>query len=71
MRISALDIRQQQFSKRMLRGFDPQEVQAFLEDVAEDYESLVKENTLLREQIAVKSGRAVSPSTSGRSRRRS
>ena len=53
MRISALDIRQQQFSKRMLRGFDPQEVEAFLEHVAEDYESALKENTLLKEQIAL------------------
>jgi cell division initiation protein len=52
MRISALDIRQQQFSRRM-RGFDSHEVTAFLEDVAEDYESVVKENTLLKEQLAV------------------
>ena len=51
MRISALDIRQQQFTTR-LRGFDRQEVEAFLEDVAEDYESVVKENTLLKEQLA-------------------
>jgi cell division initiation protein len=51
MRISALDIRQQQFSKRV-RGFDRQEVEAFLEDVAEDYESVVKENALLKEQLA-------------------
>jgi cell division initiation protein len=51
MRISALDIRQQQFSVR-LRGFDRQEVGAFLEDVAEDYESVVKENTLLKEQLS-------------------
>jgi len=50
MRISALDIRQQQFTVR-LRGFDRQEVEAFLEDVAEDYESVVKENTLLKEQL--------------------
>jgi cell division initiation protein len=51
MRISALDIRQQQFSRRM-RGLDSQEVTAFLEDVAEDYEAVVKENTLLKEQLA-------------------
>ncbi len=52
MRISALDIRQQQFTVRMFRGLDPQEVEAFLEDVAEDYESVVKENGLLKEQLA-------------------
>lgn len=53
MRISALDIRQQQFTVRMFRGLDPHEVEAFLEDVAEDYESVVKENGLLKEQLAV------------------
>ena len=52
MRISALDIRQQQFTVRMFRGLDPQEVEAFLEDVAEDYESVVRENALLKEQLA-------------------
>jgi cell division initiation protein len=52
MRITALDVRQQQFSKRF-RGFDRHEVETFLEDVAEDYESVVKENTLLKEQLAV------------------
>jgi cell division initiation protein len=51
MRISALDIRQQQFSAR-LRGYDRHEVEAFLEDVAEDYESVVKENALLKEQLS-------------------
>ena len=52
MRISALDIRQQQFTVRMFRGLDPQEVEAFLDDVAEDYESVLKETALLREQMA-------------------
>lgn len=52
MRITPVDIRQQQFSTRMFRGYDAQEVDAFLEDVAEDYEQLVKENALLKEQLA-------------------
>ena len=51
MRLTPLDIRQQQFRVRLFRGFDPQEVDAFLEDVAEDYESVLKENGLLREQL--------------------
>lgn len=51
MRISPVDIRQQQFSKRM-RGFDSGEVEAFLEDVAEDLESVLKENALLKEQLS-------------------
>jgi cell division initiation protein len=52
MRISPQDIRQQQFTVKRLRGFDMQEVDAFLEDVAEDYESVLKEATLLKEQLA-------------------
>jgi len=51
MRITPHDIRQQQFTVRMFRGFDPQEVDAFLEDVAEDYESVLKENGILKEQL--------------------
>lgn len=52
MRLSPADIRQQQFRMRMLRGFDSEEVYAFLEHVAEDYESVIKENALLKEQLA-------------------
>jgi len=52
MRLTPLDIRQQQFTVRMFRGLDPQEVDAFLEDVAEDYEAVLKENGLLREQLS-------------------
>ena len=52
MRISPHDIRQQQFTVRMFRGADSQEVSAFLEDVADDYETLLKENQLLKEQLA-------------------
>ena len=52
MRISPVDIRQQQFTTRF-RGFDQQEVDTFLEDVADDYENLLKENGLLKEQLAV------------------
>jgi cell division initiation protein len=51
MRLSPIDIRQQQFTVRMFRGFDPQEVDAFLEDVAEDYEAALREGALLKEQI--------------------
>lgn len=52
MRITPVDIRQQQFSVRVFRGYDVHEVDAFLEDVAEDYEQITKENALLREQLA-------------------
>jgi cell division initiation protein len=46
-----MDIRQQQFTVRMFRGFDVQEVDTFLEDLAEDYETMLKENQLLKEQL--------------------
>ncbi len=53
MRITPMDIRQQQFTVRMFRGFDVQEVDTFLEDLAADYETLLKENSLLKEQLQV------------------
>jgi len=43
MRVTPMDIRQQQFTVRMFRGFDVQEVDTFLEDLAGDYETLLKE----------------------------
>jgi cell division initiation protein len=52
MRITPHDIRQQQFSSKVFKGYDPQEVDAFLDDVAEDYESVLKEVALLKEQMA-------------------
>lgn len=51
MRITPMDIRQQQFTVRMFRGYDVQDVDTFLEDVAGDYETLLKENALLKEQL--------------------
>ena len=51
MRITPMDVRQQQFTVRMFRGFDVQEVDTFLEDLAADYEALLKENALLKEQL--------------------
>lgn len=58
MRITPMDIRQQQFTVRMFRGFDVQEVDTFLEDLAEDYETLLKENQLLKEQLQALEERA-------------
>ncbi len=43
MKITPLDIQQQQFKTRF-RGFDIREVDAFLEQMAETFESLQKEN---------------------------
>jgi cell division initiation protein len=49
--MTATDIRQQQFAVRLFRGFDPQEVDAFLEEMADDVEELTRENSLLKEQL--------------------
>jgi cell division initiation protein len=51
MRLSPVDIRQQQFAMKMFRGFDPREVDAFLDDVADDFEGVLRENVTLREQV--------------------
>jgi cell division initiation protein len=51
LRITPLDIYQQEF-KRVLRGFDPDEVEDFLERVAEDYEQLIRENASLEAKLS-------------------
>lgn len=51
MRITPMDIRQQQFTVRIFRGFDRQEVDTFLADVAEDFEKVLRENAILKEQV--------------------
>jgi cell division initiation protein len=53
MKVTALEIRQQQFPVRF-RGLDPGEVDKFLELVAGDMEDLVRENARLRDALAGK-----------------
>jgi cell division initiation protein len=50
MKITPLDVQQQEFKTRF-RGYDCEEVDAFLRSVSEAMESLVKENAGLREQL--------------------
>ncbi len=50
MRITPLDIQQKQFPVRF-RGFDIEEVYAFLELVREEMEDLIRENGNLKEHI--------------------
>lgn len=50
MRMTPLDIRNQRFRSR-LRGYDPSEVDTFIQMVAGDYESLVREADTLRERV--------------------
>lgn len=50
MRISAIDIKKQEFKKSM-RGYDVSEVEAFLDTIANQFETLWRENETLKEQI--------------------
>jgi len=50
MRITPLDIQQKQFPVRF-RGFDMEEVYAFLEVVREEMEDLIRQNTSLKEKV--------------------
>ena len=49
MKITPLDIRKQTF-KKQFRGIDAEEVQAFLEMIAEEFERLSSENIKLTER---------------------
>lgn len=51
MKISAIDIKKQEFKKTM-RGYDVSEVEAYLDTIANEFESLVKESEQLKEQIS-------------------
>ena len=50
MRITPLDIQQKQFPMK-LRGFDVEEVYAFLEVIREEMEDLLRENANLKESV--------------------
>ena len=55
MNITPLDVQQQEFKSRF-RGYDPEEVGAFLRTVSEAMEDLVKENAALKEQLEATQG---------------
>lgn len=50
MRMTPLDVQSHQFASRF-RGYDPDEVEAFLRIVSEDYESLVRETESQADRI--------------------
>lgn len=52
MKISPIDIQQQQFKEKIWRGLDPDDVDAFLQTVAAEMESLIRENGELKDQQA-------------------
>ncbi len=52
MAITPMDIHNKEFSKSF-RGFNPDEVDQFLDEVVEDYERIYKENLELKDRINV------------------
>jgi cell division initiation protein len=50
MKVSPVTIKKQEFSKSF-RGFDPVEVQAFLDKLADEFEELLKENDTTKEEL--------------------
>ena len=52
MRLTSMDISNMEFKKSM-RGYDVDEVNDFLDKISEDYESMFKENSSLKERIDV------------------
>ncbi len=50
MRITPLDVRKQDFRKSV-RGFDGDEVRAFLSTLADEYEAVLVDNKVLRERL--------------------
>jgi len=51
VKITPLDIQQQQFKTKIFGGLDTEDVDAFLQTVAQEMEDLSRENSELREQI--------------------
>jgi cell division initiation protein len=52
MKITPIDIQQQQFKGKMFGGLDQEDVDAFLQSVAAEMEGLIRENNDLKEQQA-------------------
>jgi cell division initiation protein len=51
MKITAMEITNKEF-KRTIRGYSPDEVDEFLDKIAEDYENLYKENSTIKEKLS-------------------
>ena len=50
MKVTPLDLRQQRF-QTVMRGYDRGEVQAFMLEVADDYENALRESDRLRQEV--------------------
>jgi cell division initiation protein len=51
MKITPLDIQQQQFKGKLFGGLDQEDVDAFLQTVSQEMEALSRENSDLKEQV--------------------
>lgn len=51
MKLTPMDINNKEF-KKALRGYNPEEVDEFLDEVVENYEEVYKENSKLKDQLA-------------------
>lgn len=52
MKLTPMDINNKEF-KRGLRGYNPEEVDEFLDEVIENYEQLYKDNSKLKEKVTI------------------
>ena len=52
MRITPIDIQQQHFKSKMIGGYDQEEVDRFLEQVAEEVELLTVDGQQLRDELS-------------------
>lgn len=50
MKLTPMDINNKEF-KRGLRGYNPEEVDEFMDEIVENYEELFKENATLKEKL--------------------
>ena len=50
MKLTPMDINNKEF-KKVIRGYSPEEVDEFLDDVVENYEELYKENSKLKDSL--------------------
>jgi len=48
VKITPLDIQQQQFKGKLFGGLDPEDVDAFLQMVAQEMEALIRKNSELK-----------------------
>ena len=51
MKITPMEINNKEF-KKVIRGYNPEEVDEFLDKIVEDYEEAFKENAVLKEKLA-------------------